>query len=85
MEKDLLRIRYINKDVCEISANIDNEEDGEQLAAAILGILARDNGPLQAAILSAVFCYMETDKEELGAIAHRDMQPVIIKANDTVS
>ena len=84
-ERDLLKIRYISEDVCEISADVQDERDGEQLAAAILGILARDNGPLQAAIISAVLCYMENDKEKLGAVAKRDMVPVIVKTNNTIS
>lgn len=75
--KDLFKITLIEDNLCQIEANIENDDEGELLSATLLGILGRDEGRLKAAILSAVFAYAEIDPEELSKIVMRDMMPIV--------
>lgn len=69
--KDLLRITLISEETTKIEIDLNEEDDGQILSAALLAILLRDEVKPKAAILAAVAAFIGFDKEEMAEAAAR--------------
>lgn len=75
--KDLLRITHIEDGVCKIEVNIDDEKDGEVLAANLIAIMVNGGVHAAAAICAAATTYLTCDEEEMQKEVSKASIPVI--------
>ena len=84
--KELLKITFIQEDVCEVKSDVTDYEDGQQLAAALLGVLVKGNTALQSAILAATAAFIEgVDDENLRNIVAKNVIHVPVTSNKHTS
>lgn len=81
--KDLIRISKLDDDICKVEVDIQNDNDGELLAANLLGILAEGNPRVVAAVLSATYTFLNESKDELNELVRSSIQR--ISPNQTIS
>lgn len=61
--KDLLKIFHVKDDICIVDVNLENDEDGEMLAANLLALMTNGPDRFKAAFLAAAMAYVSTDEE----------------------
>lgn len=60
--KELLKITLIDEDLYEVKSEVDSYKDGEHLAKALSGALARGGTAFRSAVISAVFAFLNNTR-----------------------
>ena len=81
--KELLKITNVKDDVCEISANLEINEDVEMLSAALLGAMCQSED-MARAVMAAANTFVN-DKEEVTKVTATSSMPVFGQENPTLS